>query len=389
MLSFGRARYHEDEETLISVTGFMTDQTNWLYKRIYDSVNYRLRTVAGGRWADHCRPVSIIILLTELCNAKCLHCDIWKNTGKEDSPTADQWKQVLTDLRRWLGPVHVCISGGEALMKPYASDLVAHARSSRLFLEILTHGYWEDQAKIERLAMAQPWKVTISFDGIGETHTRVRGRPKFWERTTRTIDTLKRIRSEKSLDFTIRLKNVIMQHNLDDTLEVARFANQPGFEIFYQPIEQNYNTPEDHEWFLHSDNWPKDTAKAVSHVRELIKMKRQGYPIANSFAQLEAMIPYFEDPDAIRVATQTHSAHEKVRSCNALTTLQFQANGDVTICTGVPPVGNIKQTPIRDIWEGRPRFWRKGCCLEWRCSKAELHHIEAAPSLTAASTWER
>ena len=367
----------------------MPGSIDWLHKRVYDAVNYRLRVLRGGRWASHCLPTSIIILLTELCNARCLHCDIWKNTGREDNPTSEQWKTVLSDLRRWLGPMHICVSGGEALMKPFAIDLVSHAGEIGLFLEILTHGYWEDQTKIERLALARPWKVTISFDGIGETHTRVRGRPKFWERTVRTIETLKRVRAERNLKVTIRLKNVIMEHNLDDTLEVARYAHQPGFEVFYQPIEQNYNTPEDSQWFLHSDNWPKDTRRAVANVRGLIQMKRQGYPIANSVSQLKAMIPYFENPDAMRIATQTHSAHERIRSCNALTTLQFQANGDVTVCTGVPPVGNVKYTPIRRIWEQRPRFWEKGCCLEWRCSDSEFHRIETAPSLTAANTWER
>src|SRR3954451_23382898 len=35
---------------------------NWAYKRLYDGVNYRLRTFAGGRFASHCRPTSIVIL---------------------------------------------------------------------------------------------------------------------------------------------------------------------------------------------------------------------------------------------------------------------------------------------------------------------------------------
>src|SRR3954447_22339123 len=134
---------------------------NWVYKRLYDGVNYRLRTFAGGRFASKCRPTSIVILLTELCNARCVHCDIWKNKGKEDSPTPEQWKKVLSDLRAWLGPVHVVFSGGEALLRPYATDLVAHGSSIGLFIEILTHGYWDDQSKIEKLALAKPWRVTV------------------------------------------------------------------------------------------------------------------------------------------------------------------------------------------------------------------------------------
>ncbi|MGQ0646352.1 MAG: radical SAM protein [Gemmatimonadaceae bacterium] len=359
---------------------------SWFYKRLYDGVNYRLRTVAGGRLASHCRPPSIIFLLTERCNAHCLHCDIWKNRGKEDSPTEEQWQTVLTDLRRWLGPVQVAFSGGEALLKPYTIDLVRHARSAGLYLEILTHGYWTDQGKIEELALAKPWKVTLSVDGVGETHSKIRGRERFWEKTSNTIETFKRVRAEHKLGYTIRLKNVIMSHNLHDTINVAKFANQPGMEVFFQPIEQNYNTPEDTNWWDHSDNWPKDTGKAIANVRELIRLKRSGFPIANSFAQLEAMIPYFQNPDASRVGVMSHTAHEIRRSCTALTNLQFQANGDVTVCTGAPIVGNIKQTPIRQIWESRPRLWENGCCLQRRLTDAELEALQPAPALVAIST---
>jgi MoaA/NifB/PqqE/SkfB family radical SAM enzyme len=350
--------------------------SDFAYRRLYEGFNYRLRTVAGGRWASHCKPTSIVLLLTELCNARCLHCDIWKNRGKEESPDFEQWKQVMTDLRRWLGPVQVTISGGEALLKPFTIDLVAHASSIGLFLEILTHGYWEDQQKMEQLALARPWMVTISLDGIGETHSRIRGREKFWERTSRSIETLRRVRRERDLRYTVRLKHVIMAHNLTDTIEVARLANQEGFHVFYQPIEQNYNTPEDPQWFLHNDNWPKDTAQAARNVRELIRLKREGWHIANSHAQLEAMIPYFEDPDAHRVAVMSHDAHEARRSCTALVHMQFQANGDVVACSGVPPIGNIKRTPIREIWKNRPRYWESGCCLEKRCSRAELARLD-------------
>src|ERR1035438_9506137 len=69
--------------------------------------------------------------LTELCNARCVHCDIWKNQGKEDSPSASQWLKVLDDLRSWLGPVSIVFTGGEALLKPYAAELDAHAQQER------------------------------------------------------------------------------------------------------------------------------------------------------------------------------------------------------------------------------------------------------------------
>ena len=344
---------------------------NYAYKRVYEGLNHRLRTLAGGRWASRCRPTSIGLMLSYRCNARCVHCDIWKNRGKEDSPSAGQWKTLLSDLRGWLGPVHIFISGGEAMLNPYAIEIAAHGSAIGLFVEFLTHGYWDDQTKIEKLALARPWRVTISLDGIGEIHNQIRGRERFFEKTAASIETLKRVRTENKLDFAIRLKTVIMRQNLDSVCDVARYADQEGLHVFYQPIEQNYDTAEDSRWFEHSETWPEDSARAVEVVNQLIQLKQDGLPIANSYAQLEAMIPYFCDPDAMRIATQTHTAHETRPLCSALITLQIEADGNVTACAGMEPVGNIKTSRIRDIWEGRPEWWENGCCMESRCTAAE------------------
>src|SRR5882762_3508815 len=274
------------------------------YRRAYMSANYRLRNIAGGKWADHCRPTDINILLTNLCNAKCVHCDIWKNKGKDDTPTVDQYKATLTETHEWMGPMHVFFSGGEALLRPYVPELLEHAADVGLYAEVLTHGYWDDQTRIEKVALANPSRVTVSLDGIGETHTIIRGKDKFFEKTTRTLETLKRIRAEQKLGYAIRLKTVIMEQNLHDLANVARYAAENGFEIFYQAVEQNYNTAEDPRWFETSANWPKDASRAVTAVRGLIALKKQGLPIHNSFQQLDTMIPYFLNPDSMRVSVQ-------------------------------------------------------------------------------------
>jgi MoaA/NifB/PqqE/SkfB family radical SAM enzyme len=344
------------------------------YARVYEAVNYRLRTVNGGRWADHCRPTTIVILLTERCNARCLHCDIWKNRGKESAPSADEWKATMRDLRRWLGPVHLAFSGGEALLMPFAADVVARAASLGLLVEHLTHGFWLDQTRIEKMAMGRPFRVTISVDGIGATHDKIRGREHFFDAVETTIQTLLRLRRDHKLGYTIRLKTVIMEHNLHDVGAIARYAQAHGLEVYYQPIEQNYNTPEDPRWFEHSDNWPRDRERAVAAVQDLIALKRQGLPIANSEHQLEVMIPYFRDPERLLILTQSHSAHEKPL-CSAFTTMQIQSNGDVKSCWCMDPIGNITQAPIRQIWEGRPHWWQSGCCMGRRMSEAEKEFV--------------
>jgi len=335
-----------------------------VYRRLYEGVNHRLRSFAGGRFAHRCRPTSIVFLLTELCNARCVHCDIWKNKGKEDTPAASQWVNVLDDLRSWLGPVSIVFTGGEALLRPYATELAAHASSRGFWLEFLTHGYWKDQKRIEQLALARPSRITISVDGVGAVHSKIRGREDFFEHTSRTIETLVRMRSEdRSLRYRILLKTVIMEQNLDELGEVARFATREGMAVFYQPIEQNYNTAQDPKWFLTSPTWPRHPEAAVRAVQQLIQLKRDGLHIENTEEHFDAMIRYFLDPAGLRLLTQSHVAQQERPLCAALTMLQLQSNGDVTICAHRPPVGNIKDSDVRRIWERRTRYWESGCCL--------------------------
>ena len=98
----------------------------YLHKRLYESLNYRLPGFWGGRLAGLCRPNSISFLITERCNARCVHCNIWTNRGREDSLTEAEWKVALADLRSWLGPVQVTLTGGEALLVPYTPALVRY-----------------------------------------------------------------------------------------------------------------------------------------------------------------------------------------------------------------------------------------------------------------------
>jgi MoaA/NifB/PqqE/SkfB family radical SAM enzyme len=349
----------------------VADRARWIYRRLYEGVQHRLATAAGGRWAGHCRPTWVDFMLTARCNARCVHCDIWQNRGREETPSAEEWTRALSEVRTWLGPTRVGITGGEALLRPYAPELAAHGSAIGLFIEFLTNGYWKDQSRVERLARANPWRVTLSLDGLGETHDRVRGRSGFFEKTTTTVGTLKRIRAERKLGFGILLKTVLMSHNLDDACALAEYAAREGLEICYQPIEQNYDTPEDPLWFLSSGNWPADPDRAVAVVEDLLRLKRAGLPITNSTTQLEVMIPYFRDPAAWQVSTQAHTAHARKAGCAALGLIQVHANGDVKVCSAAPPVGNIREAGLREIWEGRPRWWEGGCCLERRLSAAE------------------
>jgi MoaA/NifB/PqqE/SkfB family radical SAM enzyme len=336
---------------------------NRIYQRAYNAANYGLRSFAGGHFASACRPTSIALLLTERCHARCLHCDIWQNKGREDNPTPAEWKGFLAELSDWLGPVQVTFTGGEALLRPEAPELVEYAVSRGLFVELLTNGFWTDHSRLLRAARTDPWQITMSLDGVGDVHSLVRGRANFWAVASQSLEILSHLRKAENLHYRLLLKTVIMQQNLESLPELAAYAERIGAQIFYQPVEQNYNAAPDPFWYRTSPNWPRDIPRAVAQVRELARLKQNGAPIVNSSAQFEVMAAYFQSPAGLHGRVQAHGAHETKHSCAALTSLQVQANGDVRVCARKPVIGNIRTQPIRQIWANRPHHWESGCCL--------------------------
>jgi hypothetical protein len=130
-----------------------------------------------------------------------------------------------------------------------------------------------------------------------------------------------------------------------------RFHKALGMGVFFQLIQRSYSTPEDPKWRQHCENWQHHTDKAISLVRQLVQIKREGVHIANSYPEQEVMIPCFRDRGSLVIVTQSHRAYEPRHVCSPLNMLQLQADGDVTIC----PAQQRGQSQVRihQIWENR------------------------------------
>ncbi len=74
--------------------------------------------------------------LTLYCNSRCVHCDIWKKEYPDDELTTMEVKCLYEQLRSWLGPYNLVITGGEALMRTDAIEVAVHAAQLGLIVDI-------------------------------------------------------------------------------------------------------------------------------------------------------------------------------------------------------------------------------------------------------------
>lgn len=332
--------------------------------RWHSFTSYRLQPFAARYGKNLVKPASFCIKLTERCNSKCVHCDIWIHNKSEGEATTEDWIRTLDHIRSWAGPVNVVFTGGEVFLRKDTLNILRHAGSIGLVYEVLTNGLLTNRERCEQLVLAGPDQVTISLDGVTpETHFAVRRIPNMYEKILETVDNLDEFRRKHKTQMKILHKMVIMKPNLHEVVRMADWVKERGqAELMVQPIEQNYAQEENLFWFKSSDLWITDLDRVRETVRELVQRKQSGYPIRNSISNLESIVPYFEDPEPNMRRVQRHMATQACETCmTGVSAFEISANGDVRWCWNMPPVGNIKRASPREIWENRFECWKTDC----------------------------
>jgi len=115
------------------------------------------------------RPFGLLAEITYRCPLHCPYCSNpteYPPTGMELT-TAD-WKHVF-DQASELGVMHVLFSGGEPLQRPDLPELVAAARKSELYTNLITSGLGFTRKRAEQLRAAGLDSIQISFQADTES----------------------------------------------------------------------------------------------------------------------------------------------------------------------------------------------------------------------------
>ena len=121
------------------------------------------------------------------CNCRCLMCDIWRATTRDEVPAAavarwlDEWQQ--------LGVRQVVLSGGEALMHSHLWELCAHLRRADISITLLTTGLLLARHAAQVVAYCD--EVIVSLDGPAAIHNRVRNIPRAYEKLAAGVAAVK------------------------------------------------------------------------------------------------------------------------------------------------------------------------------------------------------
>lgn len=210
-------------------------EVNWghVARGLYDyHIGRRLGTVP---------PRQLVLDVTYRCNSRCAMCNIWQGEKQPEMDLA-QFEQVLADPV-FSGMERLMISGGESTLRADLHELVRLCFSRMPALRtvsMITNGLWPERAiqaceQVARLSAERgvSLSLSVSLDGLEETHNRMRNIPDAFKRTIATLDGLQAM--VKSYRFYLGVGTVICHWNLHEMEAFqdwcARRGLTPGFQL--------------------------------------------------------------------------------------------------------------------------------------------------------------
>jgi MoaA/NifB/PqqE/SkfB family radical SAM enzyme len=300
------------------------------------------------------------------CNCRCLMCDIWRNTTRDELE--------LEDVSRWLddwqalGVQRVVLSGGEALMHSRLWALCAALRRANIGITILSTGLLLKRHAPSLVQYCDD--VVVSLDGPQPVHDAIRNVPRAFARLAEGVSAVKSADARVVVTGRCTVQRSNYRH-LRQTVAAARDIGLDRISFLSADVSSTaFNRPE---------GWDEARVEGVALdaddvsmlATELDAMKRDcagafasGF-IAESPARLQRKLWQY-------YAALLGQVELPVNRCNApWVSSVIEADGTVRPCFFQPPLGNIHQvrdddlalhgSPLRAILNAPTAIaWRQG-----------------------------
>lgn len=207
-------------------------------------------------------------MLTYNCNLRCKMCPFWKRKTKDIS--LDKIKQSILLIKK-LGVTMIAFEGGEPLLRKGIGEILSFSRNSGLSTSLITNGVLLESKKDEIIPGING-VVFVSIDGLEKTHDKIRGVKGTFKKAINGILACR----DKVLTC---INTTITDDNVEEIEEIVKLAKDLdtrfSVEVAVEYRDADVSLPE--------------SSRLVNVINNLIKMKKEGYPIINSFNYLRVI----------------------------------------------------------------------------------------------------
>ncbi|SRR6056297_550240 len=155
-------------------------------------------------------PVDSVVAVTYRCNSRCVMCNIWQIKDFPEISPVEYLKlpKTLKDVN---------ISGGEPFLRTDLVEIVKNVKKAcpKANINISTNGFLVDTIKtvLPKIKRVEPnIRISISIDGVGQMHEKVRRVPQAWPKVLETVRFCRDELKIKHIKFAFTLNSLNYKH---------------------------------------------------------------------------------------------------------------------------------------------------------------------------------
>ena len=182
--------------------------------------------------------MEFVVNLTHRCNMTCNMCTQYGATFKNNTlneMTFEEWDNFFKSLKIVRPRPLVTLMGGEPLLHKDFDKILMSAVENKLKVHIVTNGFLLKE-HLDTIAKSKA-NISISIDGLGETHDRIRNTKGSFEKSVECLKLIQKINKPKRQIRTC-INFVMLPENIDEILEFAQtmWQYEPAF-IGFQHLQ--------------------------------------------------------------------------------------------------------------------------------------------------------
>lgn len=317
----------------------------------------------------------LFLEITQRCNLRCLHCGSDCTAApREGELSTAEWLAVVDQVARDFNrrELLVVLTGGEPLCAPGYGAILARLHERRLHFGMVSNGWALDPGRLAEARAAGLSSLTVSVDGLEESHDRLRGRPGSYQHALAAV----RAAAAAGLSF-FDVVTCVHPGNLGE-LDALRStlgaAGAPAWRLF--TIFPRGRARDDASLLLDPAQLQRLLGWIAACRRHANEEAGQGGALRPSYS-CEGYLP----------AAWDHAVRDQDFFCRAgINIASVLCDGRISGCPSLPRTlsqGDVRRERLADVWAERfrpftdRRWMQQGACAGCgdfsRCQGSSLH----------------
>jgi len=190
------------------------------------------------------KPLYGTLHVTGRCDSKCIMCSVWRRRADERELTLAEIRQIFENPL-FSSVEKFSLSGGEPTLREDLAQIAEIILDTCPHIkEVLlqTNGLEPDRVTkrvkevlaLPRIRKLEKFAVSVSLDGCGDIHEKIRRVPHAFEKVTETIRKLQEL--QRTNHFYLCSTCVVQPLNLNGLVQLSEFGREIGLPIIFSPV---------------------------------------------------------------------------------------------------------------------------------------------------------